>query len=148
MTAKDFILNEEPNANFETTGGLSDAGFWNRIADIAERYHLARSSEISVTVNEITLKNIILLVSTEFGISVSELVSRNQYRRLVEPRYVYMVMAIKYRPSLTRNEIAAPLGKNHDSTYHAQKTLPNLMEQDPILKKRYDIINKKLSLIA
>ena len=93
-----------------------------------------------------SLPYILQLVSEQFGVPTSDILSRKRDKNYVLPRHVFIYLAKSHTDS-TQKVIGQFLGGlDHSSVIHGIRNIQDKMKTDESLRNTIDILNKKLSL--
>lgn len=108
-------------------------------------YELAESVVKTISVNKkvITIDTIKKLVSKEYGITVSDMVSKSRRQAVVRPRQVAMYLSRKYTDQPLQ-AIGRSFNRYHATAIHAIGTVEKSMKQEAALKKHIEFFSKKL----
>ena len=89
---------------------------------------------------------ILQLVSEQFGVPTSDILSKKRDKNYVLPRHVFIYLAKAHTDS-TQKVIGQFLGGlDHSSVIHGIRNIQDKMKTDESLRNTIDILNKKLSL--
>jgi chromosomal replication initiator protein len=126
-------------------GSLQNVDFARIHANLPLTYEaIAKLLAYHVHTKEISIEDILLCVSEEYGVSVEELVARNNARRVSIPRQVVMYLAREHDFSLVETGKALG-GRDHTTIrFGANAILDNLIK-DLDLKDHIQNIQRKLS---
>lgn len=93
-----------------------------------------------------SLPYILQMVSEQFGIPTSDILSRKRDKNYVLPRHVFIYLAKKHTDS-TQKVIGQFLGGlDHSSVIHGIRSIEDKMKTDDSLRNTIDILTKKLSV--
>lgn len=93
-----------------------------------------------------SLPYILQLVSEQFGVQTSDILSKKRDKNYVLPRHVFIYLAKAHTDS-TQKVIGQFLGGlDHSSVIHGIRNIQEKMKSDEALRNTIDILNKKLSL--
>ena len=93
-----------------------------------------------------SLPYILQLVSEQFGVPTSDILSKKRDKNYVLPRHVFIYLAKAHTDS-TQKVIGQFLGGlDHSSVIHGIRNIQDKMKTDESLRNTIDILNKKLSL--
>ncbi len=93
-----------------------------------------------------SLPYILQLVSEQFGVPTSDILSRKRDKNYVLPRHVFIYLAKAHTDS-TQKVIGQFLGGlDHSSVIHGIRNIQDKMKTDESLRNTIDILNKKLSV--
>ena len=93
-----------------------------------------------------SLPYILQMVSEQFGIPTSDILSKKRDKNYVLPRHVFIYLAKKHTDS-TQKVIGQFLGGlDHSSVIHGIRNIEDKLRTDESLKNTIDILNKKLSV--
>lgn len=82
--------------------------------------------------------NVLLqLVADEFGVDVSDILSRGRPEPLATARLVAMVLCRQVWRLSTR-QVGYLWGRNHADVIHAEKRVADLRDTDPVLRSQWD----------
>jgi len=84
-----------------------------------------------------SVEKVLTLISGHFNVSEKELKSKKHYRAIAYPRQVAMYLIYKYCiHSLA--EVGRQLNRHHTTVIHAQETINDLMQYDPVIKNEVE----------
>lgn len=108
-------------------------------------YELAESvvRNIAVRKKMITIDLIKNTVSKEYGISVSEMVSKSRRQAVVRPRQIAIYLSRKYTDQ-TLQAIGRSFNRYHATAMHAVGCIEKSMKDEVAVKKHIEHISKKL----
>jgi chromosomal replication initiation ATPase DnaA len=92
----------------------------------------------------ITIRQVEEAACEAWEIPIEELYVKRRFREKVEPRQVVFHYRKKYMGHSPRR-INDETGFHYANVYHAESVVDNLMETDPIFRKKYDYFLKILS---
>lgn len=93
-----------------------------------------------------SLPYILQMVSEQFGVPTSDILSRKRDKNYVLPRHVFIYLAKKHTDS-TQKVIGQFLGGlDHSSVIHGIRSIEDKIKTDESLKNTIDILTKKLSV--
>ena len=93
-----------------------------------------------------SLPYILQMVSEQFGVPTSDILSKKRDKNYVLPRHVFIYLAKKHTDS-TQKVIGQFLGGlDHSSVIHGIRSIEDKIKTDETLRNTIDILNKKLSV--
>ncbi|MFN3387482.1 MAG: helix-turn-helix domain-containing protein [Allosphingosinicella sp.] len=90
-----------------------------------------------------TVAEVVLLVSSEFGVSRAELVSEHRGREIAHPRQVVMYLASQVTPA-SLPQIGRRLNRDHTTVMHGIRAVRKRMAEDPELAARVGRLRRAL----
>ncbi len=92
---------------------------------------------------EIPIESIQRSVAGHFGITMADLLSERRNRAVAEPRMVAMFLCRELTKS-SSNEVGAAFGRNHATVLHAEKKVPQLCEENELLRRAIAQLKRQL----
>ena len=145
MKARDLILREYPDADFDKEQGLMNGGMWRAIEDLMERYYLEKYSEYK-EVSVIDKDSMVTIVSSEFGITPAVLKSKSRKLEHTTERHVCMYLMRKHL-KLTRSAIGDGFFRDHATVWHACNKVADFIQIDRDYDRRVKSIEHKINAI-
>ena len=106
--------------------------------------HLLKDSiEQEKTIKDLTVEDIMKVVTEFYGVTLSDILSPQRTQTLVTPRQVAMFLSVKLTTrSLT--EIGRSFGKTHATVYHGAQTIQKRIDVESDLRKTVENITSQL----
>ena len=106
--------------------------------------HLLKDSiEQEKTIKDLTVEEIMKVVTEFYGVTLSDILSPQRTQTLVTPRQVAMFLSYKLTTrSLT--EIGRSFGKTHATVYHGAQTIQTRIDVEDELRKTVETITSQL----
>ena len=134
----------------ELEGALNKVVATSRLMHVPIDLAMARNALQDVITPEAvpvaSLPYILQMVSEQFGVPTSDILSRKRDKKFVLPRHVFIYLAINHTDS--RQKVIGQFlgGLDHSSVIHGIRSIEEKIKTDENLKNTIDILNKKLSV--
>ena len=106
--------------------------------------HLLKDSiEQEKTIKDLTVEDIMKVVTEFYGVTLSDILSPQRTQTLVTPRQVAMFLSVKLT---TRSlvEIGRSFGKTHATVYHGAQTIQKRIDVESDLRKVIENLTSQL----
>ena len=145
----DFVLNERIAPLFEGHPAISRVITFidlnpNIPMTLEIVQHLLKDSiEQEKTIKDLTVEDIMKVVTEFYGVTLSDILSPQRTQTLVTPRQVAMFLSVKLT---TRSlvEIGRSFGKTHATVYHGAQTIQKRIDVESDLRKVIENLTSQL----
>ncbi|MHC4985567.1 MAG: chromosomal replication initiator protein DnaA [Planctomycetota bacterium] len=142
-----FIAGSIDSNTRELEGAISKVAMLAHVAERPIDLELAKQAlgdELSAGDSEVSIEDILSTVTTRFNVRLADLQSKKRSRSIAFPRQICMYLARQ----LTRHsleEIGGYFGgRDHTTVLHANRTITNLLKNDPQLQGTVDRLTQDL----
>ncbi len=148
-TVIEYLANNIMSNVREIEGALSaivaNAQFLGRNISVSLARDILKSY-VKQTHKEITIEQIMSVVSRNLKISIEDICSSKRRRELAQARQIVMFLAKQHTPSSLSSIGSAVGGRNHSTVLHSCKAVTNMIETDKQFKRLLEELTQEVLL--